>query len=336
MAIHAVTGAFGYSGSYIAKRLLEKGHPVRTLTGSPERGCLIRKSVEVLPYSFDEPKRLCESLRGVDVLHNTYWIRFNHRRFSHSQAVDNTLRLFEAAHRAGVRRVVHISITNPSLDSDLEYFRGKAVLEDVLQMSGLSYAILRPAVLFGGPDILVNNIAWVLRRFPVFGMFGDGQYRIQPIHVDDLASLAVEHASRTEDVVIDAIGPETFSFGDLVETLGRTIGKPRPIVPISPKVGFAIATLIGQVMGDVFLTRDEITGLMRDLLCTDSPPVGSTRLSDWARKNAHSLGRRYSNELERRQNRVDSYETLGGDPVSERGRCRTDRYDAHVLKGACK
>ena len=184
---HAVTGAYGYSGKYIAQRLLDAGHTVITLTNSPRRANPFGDRIRAIPLDFDRPDLLAKHLQGVSVLYNTYWVRFNHRLFRHADAVRNTLALFAAARQAGVRRIVHISITNPSEDSPLEYFRGKARLEKVLMDSGISYAILRPAILFGKEDILVNNIAWTLRRLPVFGVFGDGRYRLQPIHVDDLA-----------------------------------------------------------------------------------------------------------------------------------------------------
>ena len=144
--LHAVTGAFGYSGRFIAARLLAAGHAVRTLTNAPATADPFEGQVEVHPLRFDDSEALTDSLRGVQVLYNTYWIRFDHRRFRQSSAIDNTLRLFEAARRAGVSRVVHTSITNPSEDSPYQYFRGKARLERALISSGLSHAILRPAV----------------------------------------------------------------------------------------------------------------------------------------------------------------------------------------------
>ena len=245
MSVHVVTGAFGYSGRYITARLLAEGRTVRTLTNSPNRPNPFGSQIEVRPLSFGDPDRLTESLRGADVLFNTYWVRFNHPGFTHAEAVTNTRRLFDAAKRAGVRRVVHVSITNPSEDSPLEYFRGKAQLERSLIESKLSYAILRPAVLFGGEDILINNIAWALRRFPVFAVFGSGDYKLQPIHVDDFAALAVGQGRASTDTIIDAIGPETFSYRDLVAHLGRIIGKPRPIVSVPPWLAYWGATVMG-------------------------------------------------------------------------------------------
>jgi len=310
MGRHIVTGAFGYSGKYIAARLLDKGRAVHTITNSPRRPNPFGGKVTASSFYFGDPPRLADSLVGADVLYNTYWVRFNYGEFSHQSAVENTLKLFAAAREAGVRRVVHVSILNPSEESDLEYFRGKARLERALRESGLSYAILRPAVIFGLEDILVNNIAWALRKLPVFGVFGNGDYRLQPIFVDDLAQLAVQQGENTANIVLDAIGPETFTFRGLVETIGRIIGRPRRIISVSPTVGHLVASVIGKLVGDVFLTREEIAGLMRGLLATSSPPAGKTKLTDWAKAHAAQLGCRYSSELARRRNRTQAYENL--------------------------
>jgi len=260
--LHVVTGAFGYSGKYIARRLLEEGRRVRTLTNSVDRANPFAGKIEVSPYHFDNLPKLVDALRGAAVLYNTYWVRFNHADFSHAAAVENTLKLFDAANRAGVGRVVHVSITNPSEGSPLEYFRGKARLERALREAGLSHAILRPAVLFGREDILINNIAWVLRRLPVFGVFGDGEYGLQPIYVDDLAELAVEQGRHSADTVVDAIGPETFTYRDLVRQIGAILGKPRPVVSVPPSIGYLAGWLLGRLMHDVLITREEIGGLM--------------------------------------------------------------------------
>jgi NADH dehydrogenase len=299
--VHVVTGAFGYSGRYIAQRLLDGGHEVRTLTNSPPPSPYpFHENIQTHPLSFEDEAALAKALAGAAVLYNTYWVRFNHRTFNFASAVENTKKLFAAARRARVERVVHVSITNPSEDSPFEYFRGKAALERTLKESGLSYAVLRPAVLFGKEDILINSIAWMLRKFPVFGVFGDGNYRLQPIYVDDLAKLAAEEGRKTENRVIDAVGPETFTFRGLVEQIGAIIGKKRRIASVPPSPGYIISWLLGKIVGDVVLTREEIGGLMAGLLCTDSPPAGKTKLTDWAHAHAGVLGARYTSELARR------------------------------------
>ncbi len=299
--LHVVTGAFGYSGRFIGRRLLEAGHRVRTLTAHPRRPDPFGGLVEVRPLDFSDGRGLADALRGAAVLYNTYWVRFNHEGFCHSRAVENTLRLFDAAAGAGVARVVHVSITNPSEDSPLEYFRGKARLERALAGSGLSHAIVRPAVLFGRDDILINNIAWLLRRFPVFGIVGDGGYRLQPIHVDDMARLAVALGRARGDAVVEAIGPEDFTYRELVETIGTAIGRRRRLVTISAETAYRLGRAIGRLVGDVLITREEIRGLTAGLLHVDAPPAGTTRLTDWARENAATLGLRYASELARRR-----------------------------------
>ncbi len=305
--LHAVTGAFGYSGKYIAQRLLAADKSVMTLTNSTDRANPFGDRVRAVPFHFDEPEKLTESLRGVSVLYNTYWVRFNHRGFTHADAVQNTRTLFTAAKTAGVKRVVHVSITNPSEDSPLEYFSGKAKLERALFETGLSHAILRPTVLFGKEDILVNNIAWALRRLPVFGVFGNGQYKLQPIHVDDLAALAVEQGEKADNCVIDAIGPETFTYRELVATVGEIIGKKRLIISVPPIVGYAVGWVLGKLVHDVMVTREEIAGLMAGLLCVASAPAGQTKLTDWARERSSTLGLRYTSELARRRDRQAEY-----------------------------
>ncbi len=305
--LHAVTGAFGYSGKYIARQLLARGNRVITLTNSTDRHNEFGGRIPAFPFHFDRPDALARSLAGVEVLYNTYWVRFNYKGFTHAQAVRNTEVLFDAARAAGVGRIVHVSITNPSEDSPFEYFRGKAELERRLAASGVSHAILRPTVLFGREDILINNIAWGLRYLPVFGVFGRGDYRLQPIYVEDLARLAVEQGAARDNVVINAIGPETLTYRGLVETIARLIGVRRPIVPVPPAAGYLAGRMIGWFTGDVMITREEIGGLMAGLLHVATPPTGTTKLIDWIAEHRETLGRRYTSEIARRTDRRAGY-----------------------------
>ena len=305
----AVTGAFGYSGRYIAKHLLEAGHEVITLTNSIHRPNPFGETVTAFPFHFDEPRKLCDSLQGVHALVNTYWVRFDHRLFSHGKAVANTKILFDAAGRAGVGRIVHVSITNPDMTSDLPYFRGKAELETVLKNSGISYCILRPTVLFGKEDVLINNIAWSLRHLPLFAVFGSGDYRLQPIYVGDLARSAARKAEGTGNETIEAIGPETFTYRELVSKVRSALGLKRPIISVAPALGYWSCRLIGFFMNDVVITREEIRGLMENRLFVDAPPLGKTKLTEWIDQHKSTLGVRYTNEMERRINRNSEYQS---------------------------
>lgn len=305
----AVTGAFGYSGRYIARRLIAENHEVLTLTNSPERGNPFGDKIRVAPFNYDRPELLAKSLRGMDALINTYWVRFDHKLFTHAQAVANTRVLFTAAKQGGVRRIVHVSITNPDLQSRLPYFRGKAELENALQGSGISFCILRPTVLFGKEDVLINNIAWALRRFPVYGVFGDGDYRLQPIYVDDLAAAAVAKVNESADEIVQAIGLETFTYRELVRMIAGKLGLQRVVIGVPPMLGYWACRMLGWGVRNVIVTREEIVGLMENRLFVAAPPLGNTQLSDWVEKHKDTLGRRYTSELLRRLDRKSDYKS---------------------------
>jgi NADH dehydrogenase len=294
-----VTGAFGFTGKHIARRLLDAGIAIRTLTGHPDRSSPLRDSIEIRPLQFTDARRLVSDLAGARVLYNTYWVRFAHGLTTYDSAVDNSLALVRAAQEAGVERIVHVSITNPDETSPLGYFRGKARVERAIRESSLSYAILRPAVLFGDDGILINNIAWMLRRLPLFVVPGSGEYRLQPIFVEDLADLAVTQAVHTDNSITDAIGPETLSFNELVTLVASALNSRARIVHLPPALALTLSRMIGLLRRDVVLTQEEVDGLLADLLVTDGPPTGATKFSEWLRANAASIGLRYQSELAR-------------------------------------
>jgi NADH dehydrogenase len=298
-----VTGAYGYTGRYLTERLLDAGHTVRTITGNPSRADPFGGRVEAFPFSFDDPARLVETLRGADTLYNTYWVRFSWQGTTYDQAVENTRTLFAAAKEAGVRRVVHVSITNPTEGSPLPYFHGKAVLERELRESGLSYAIVRPTVVFGREDILINNVAWLLRRLPLFVIPGDGSYRLQPIYVEDLAKLLADAGAGAEDTTFDAVGPETYAFEELVRLVRGAVGSRARLVHAPAPVALVLGRLVSRVVRDVLITPDELRGLADDLLVSSQPPTGSTSFRGWVRDHAGDLGRVYASELARHYRR---------------------------------
>ena len=238
-------------------------------------------------------------MQGAGVFYNTHWVWYAHGRITFDLAVENTGTLFEAARRAGVGRIVYFSVTNPSSESELPYFRGKAQVEDMLKGLGVPYAIIRPTLVFGVGDLLLNNMAWALRRFPVFPVYGNGDYSVQPVYVEDLASQAVEAGSQSENSVSGPAASATFSFEALLRLLASSMGVRRWFLHTPPRVGLALTGLVGVLMRDMALTHDEVDGLMAGLLTSAEPPTGTTRLRDWLAENGDCLGRRYVSELRR-------------------------------------
>ncbi len=294
-----VTGAFSYTGKYVTQRLLDAGKTVRTITGHPNNPNPFGKQVEIAALDFHDTAGLVQSLRGASVLYNSYWVRFSHGRVTFDEGVTNSRILIQAAKEAGVRRIVHLSIANASLDSHLPYYSGKARVEKAIIESGLSYAILRPTVIFGAEDILINNIAWFVRHMPFFAVPGSGQYQLQPIFVEDIAELAVNAGQHESNLAIDAVGAEIFSFDDLVRLIAVAVHSKTRLVHVRPGVALSMLRLVEPFVGDVVLTREEIDGLMANLLVSKEPPTGQTRFSEWLAQNQSILGVKYASELKR-------------------------------------
>jgi NADH dehydrogenase len=296
--LDVVTGAFSYSGSAIARELRAVGRQVRTLTAHPDRAPA-DTDIEVRPLNFADSAELTRSLHGAHTLYNTYWVRFAHGRVDHDAAVANSRTLFAAAEAAVVQRIVHVSITHPSPDSPYPYFRGKAHVEQLLADSGISHVIARPAILFGGDGVLINNIAWLLRHLPLFAIGGRGDYRIRGIHVDDLARLCVSLGARTDTVTVDAVGPQTLTFRELVHAVRDAVNSHALIVPVPPALVPALSGALGLLLRDTLLTRQEYQAMAAGLADSDAPSTGEIVLTDWLAQQSADLGRRYANELDR-------------------------------------
>jgi uncharacterized protein YbjT (DUF2867 family) len=298
--LNVITGALGYTGRYIARALIERGARVRTITAHPSQPNPFGDHLEIAPMDFVAPDKLARSLDGATTLFNTYWIRFPSHGETFDSAVENSRRLIQAARTAGVRRLVHVSITGADESSRLPYFRGKGIVEREIQQSGLSHLILRPTLIFGNEDILVNNIAWLVRRFPIFAIPGRGDYRVQPVFVADLANMAVEGARETDDRIVDAVGPEAYTFREFVRVIARAAGCNPKLISVPPEIELIASRIFGALLGDVMLTKDEIDGLMAGLLVSKHPGTCPTRLSSWLRSNAEMIGKTYRSEMAKR------------------------------------
>jgi uncharacterized protein YbjT (DUF2867 family) len=293
---HAVTGPFSYTGKYITARLRSQGVAVRGLVRAVPSGA---DGVDIRTLQFVDAEQLATDLAGVDVLYNTYWIRFEQDGATFDQAVANSRTLFETAATVGVGRIVHLSVTNPSRDSPFAYFRGKAQVEDALRAIGIPHSIVRPTLVFGDEDILINNIAWLLRRFHAFLMPGNGHYRVQPVFVDDVAELAIQQAGASGDHTLDAAGPDILTFRELLALLANSVGSRAVLMPGPSRVSLWAGMALSRLVNDVTITREELGALMAETLISSEQPTASTRIHDWLSDHASHLGISYTSERRR-------------------------------------
>ena len=305
--VAAVTGAWSFSGRHVAHRLLANGWTLRSISNrsphpddDPYHG-----QVRRIEYTHDID-RLATELRTCRVLVSNLWTRHDkppigHKGpwLSHLQAVDQSAVLIMAAAQAGVERLVWTSITNPGQDPDLSYFAGKAVVEQLVRRSGLSYAILRPACFFGGGGILIDNVAWAAQRLPFVPIPDGPPYRIRPIHVEDYADLVVEATASSDDYTIDAVGPDRPEFGELIREVAEAAGSHAKALRLPIKACRLSYAVAGRILGETVLSDDELTGLSRNRLDSKAESTGSTSLLDWIRTTDEKLGRRFRREPHR-------------------------------------
>ena len=181
-----------------------------------QKGKSFRQPGESLSPGLLGPGRAAPVDGGAGVLYNTYWVRFARGETTFDHAVENTKLLFDAAANSGVERIVHFLVANASSESRLPYFQSMAQVEEILKSNGLSYAIVRPTLVFGEGDLLLNNIAWALRRFSVFPVFGTRDYQVQPFYAGDPTAVAVAAGTESRNSVAGGDGPESFSFKELL------------------------------------------------------------------------------------------------------------------------
>jgi NADH dehydrogenase len=295
VARHAViTGAFSFTGRFFARELLARGWTVSTLTNSSYPGDPLAAAVDAHPLDFADPAGLARAMGGADLFVNTFWIRYPHAGVTFESAVARTRVLLDAARSAKVGGVVQVGVVGAAHDSPHPYIRWKWHADEVLRDSGIPHAIVQPTLIFGAGDVLINNHAWLLRRVPLFFYAGRGDYCVQPVAGEDVATIGIELFEQgLRGQVVDAGGPEQMTYVDFVRLIRDAIGVRRPILPCPQPVLLATGALLGAIAGDRIVTRDELRALRAGTLCSNEAPNGTRTLAEWLDVHAADLGRRF-------------------------------------------
>ena len=290
-----VTGAFSFTGRYVAKRLLADGEEVRTMTRFPQSASPFSQEVRAVPYDYDSLDSLTEALAGCNRLINTYWRRQPEGALGYDRVVQQSKNLFAAAKAAGVERIVHISINDPH-GKDFPYFRAKCRTERALRECGVSAIVVRPQLVFGDGELLINNLAWTLRKSRWAPVPGDGRYLMQPIHADDYADLIVAVARTEQRGVVDGVGPDVLTYDDMVRLVGEAIGRSPRIIHVHPRIFARAARVVSRFFTEPTVLKYEVYGCLVENGVVPRQPQGSRRLVDWLRERKDSLGRRYADQ----------------------------------------
>jgi NADH dehydrogenase len=310
-----ITGAFSYTGSAVAQELLRRGWQVHTLTNRTRPpGC---EQISAAPLRFDH-EHLRQELVGVDLFINTYWIRIPRGGQTFDTAVDNSKLLLGAAKDAGVDRTVHVSVSNAEQGTNLGYYAGKDRVESYIRAELDNYAIVRPTLVVGPNDVLSNNIAWFLRRFPFFPVPDGGGCRLQPITLADTARIIVDAGEGTGNQQIDAAGPNIMSFRDYLVLLQKACGVRRWMPSVPGWLCLLMLKPIELLLRDIVLTKEELLGLEQELLLSKQAPLGTASVEQWLTENGSIMGPAYVNDLRRHFGRDSNRPVLaGGEPCSQ-------------------
>ncbi len=268
-----LTGATGSIGSRLLPRLIADGHQVRVLVREPRKLGAHRVDVQITMGDLRElrdPYMLRQAMRGVDtVIHLAASIRDQPPHPVEELNGLATVRLLEAAERAGVKRFVFFSALNASAVQRTRFFRAKWVAEQAVANSKLDSTVFRPSIVFDHSDPWIT----LLRRFsflPAIPISGNGKSRYQPVWADDVAR-AVEHSLKEDgpgDHLYELAGPETMTYAEMAELVGLLAGRPRPVIRIPLQLVHLGLTAIHRLVGENAFATWQEAELMRVSMTT--------------------------------------------------------------------
>ena len=291
-----ITGAFSYTGAAVSQELLRRGYSIHSLTN--RQPLQKDNAISSAPLRF-ERDYLKGELGGANTFVNTYWVRLPYAGQSFASAVKNSKMLIDAAVSAGVKRIIQVSVSNAEDGKNLGYYAGKAEVDAYVRQCGIPFTIVRPTFIVGQADVLTNNIAWLLRRFPIFLIPGNTSHRLQPILLDDAAHIIADAVEYQGNQEVDAAGPDIMSFAEYVELVANGCNLKRPMIRVPEGLSLGFLQAIQPLLQDIILTREELLGLKQELLISHKPPLGKDSVAKWLQVHGDKLGHQYTNDIYR-------------------------------------
>jgi len=265
-----LSGGTGFVGSHLRKALLDKGHQIRLLVH--KSGGSFGQGVEPVEGDITILETFADAVRGCDATINMVGIirEFPGRGITYGKLhLEATRNVTDAAEAAGVKRHLQMSALGTRADATSAYHRSKFRGEECVRASGLDWTIFRPSIIFGEKDAFVNKLAGFIRNFPAVPVIGDGAYRLQPISVIDVARcfvMALE-MPETSGKTYELCGPDRFTYNDLLDTIGRVLGRPMVAKVTAPLALMKAIVPVFQRFSFFPITMDQILMLVEENIC---------------------------------------------------------------------
>ncbi len=270
-----ITGGTGFIGNEVVRQLIDQGHEVAALVRSGSEGKLDTKQserVKIHPGDVTEPDSLPQAMQGCDaVIHLVGIIReFPDKGVTFERLhVEGSHHVIQAATTQGIKRYLHMSANGTRLDANTKYHQTKWQAEQFVRDAALDWTILRPSLIFGRGGEFVEMLADLIRKLPVVPVIGDGQYRMQPVSVHQVAETYVKALTLPETAgqIYHLGGSDSYTYDEILDLTGKALGKDKvrkvhqPVSMVKPFVKLL------EDFKKFPLTQDQLTMLLEGNEC---------------------------------------------------------------------
>lgn len=263
-----VFGGSGFLGRHTVRALARAGFRIKVATRHPNRAFFLRPlgsvgQIDFVKCDVSDKDAVAEALKGAQAVVNLTGILFEKGQTFEDVQTDGAAHIAEAAAKAGVTALVHVSAIGADAESDSSYAVTKAAGEQAVRTSFPKAVILRPSIIFGPEDGFFNKFAEMARFFPALPLIGGGKTRFQPVFVGDVAQAILTALSRQDGRTYELGGPSIYSFRELLQLILREIDRKRALVPLPFGIAFLQAALL-QLLPKPLLTVDQVRLLKKD------------------------------------------------------------------------